>query len=109
MKKQYREDWEKKHLKNVKGMQREVTSDKKEHIEQGWYQVFAMVVQDQGGLIDRERGIRRASNIARALEARGPPWVMWNPLNQEIEFLNVKRGRKDTFTRSKEREVSGHQ
>ena len=106
-KKAYRQEWEITELKNVSGRQEEKTSDRKEQVEEGWYSCFAVLVQELGGLVDLPGAIRRATCLADSLEKRGPPWVVYNPDIQEVEFVKVKKRRRDTFARSKDRTIGG--
>ena len=104
---QYRAEWDARKLTNIKGTQGSKTSDKQADVSEGWYKPFAMVMIDQGALVDKEGATVRAVNICTKCESLGPPFVMYNKFSKAIEYLDTKRGSRSSFETSTNKEVSG--
>ena len=106
-KKAFREVWQARTYKNIRGTRLETTTDRKRDQKESWYRGFAMIVQEEGGLVDLAGAITRARRIALKCEARGPPFVMYNGWTEEINYMHIKQGSVDTFDRSKSEVLAG--
>jgi hypothetical protein len=58
----------------------------------GTYRNFWVIAEKEGGLMDRETGIRIATSICNSCEKRGPPAVMYDPIGKVLKFLHCEIG-----------------
>ena len=81
-KQRMRESFEAARLRNGTGRQQSTTTMARTDTKVGTYRNFWMVAEKEGGLMDRDEGIRIATNICSACEVAGPPAVMWIQLGR---------------------------
>jgi hypothetical protein len=105
-KKYFREQIKSARLLNVSGVQQTSTTETKKDVTVSWYKNWPMLIKGQGGQIDMPFALKAAANIARKCEQRGPPWVLFNPDSECLEYLDSKKGSQDCFTRSRSRSES---
>ena len=106
-KKYFREQIKSARLLNVSGVQQTSNTETKKDVTVSWYKNWPMLIKGQGGQIDMPFALKAAENIARKCQQRGPPWVLFNPDSECLEYLDSKKGSQDCFTRSRSRSESG--
>ena len=55
-----------------------------------------MIAETEGGLMDRDIGIRVATTICCGCEKRGPPAVMYDPASKMHKYLQCEVGMSDS-------------
>ena len=107
--KEHRDRWnmDRQKLKHTKRVLKDTTTDVKQEIKEGWYKPFAVIVQDQGYLVDPDGAMEAGKHICEAKQKRGPPYIMYNSESKRIEYLDTKQGVRDFFERSRTDTFSG--
>ena len=106
-KKAYREHWLHQRCKNVAAKAEVIEGEVKSDLKEGWYSNIHVMIKNQGGQIDINAATEAAMNVARECTRRGPPYVMWNAWSKRLEFLDIKKGTRDTYNRATTRTLSG--
>ena len=75
----FRANWKNLYMSNLQTKAQEKASDLTEDFTAGVFHNFWRIAQEEGGLMNRECGIQCATQICRTNEARGPPFVMYDP------------------------------
>jgi hypothetical protein len=96
--KQFRRDWHTARLKNSTTKATAIETDTKSDVKEGWYMNEDQICLEQGGQINLCNATLRTRNVVAYCTRKGPPYVLWNPITQTLEYLNMKRGIKDSFT-----------
>jgi hypothetical protein len=89
----FRQQWAdaRKHIKTAKGSVSSSSIKTKMDTKEAIYQPFAMMVKGEGGQVDLLGATKRAANIARKYEAKGPPFIMYNPDSEALEYMYGKK------------------
>ena len=95
---QFRRDWHTARLKNSTTKATAIETDTKSDVKEGWYMNEDQLCLEQGGQINLCNATLRTRNVVAYCTRKGPPYVLWNPITQTLEYLNMKRGIKDSFT-----------
>jgi hypothetical protein len=90
---EFRQQWAdaRKHVKTATGSVSSSSIKTKMDTKEAIYQPFAMMVKGEGGQVDLAGAIKRAANIARKYEAKGPPFIMYNPDSEALEYMYGKK------------------
>jgi hypothetical protein len=96
--KQFRRDWHTARLSNSTTKAMAIETDMKSDVKEGWYMNEDQICLEQGGQINLCNATLRTRNVVAYCTRKGPPYVLWNPITQTLEYLNMKRGIKDSFT-----------
>ena len=102
----FREALAAKKLKNLAAKEENIVECKESDTTVGTYENFWMIAQKEGGLMDREFGIRIATNICEHATKKGPPAVMWDPTGQCLKYLHCQLGKSDIQTRARKSVLS---
>ena len=94
-----REAFEASRLKNGTGRQQSETTMSHSETKIGTYRSFWVIAEKEGGLMDRDEGIRIATNICSACERTGPPAVMWDPAGKVLKYMHCEIGVSDAETK----------
>ena len=105
-KKAFRTEWDVR-VKNVTATKSLKEKDEKTDFKEGYYRTFTQLKESQGALVDSADATDAATNIANECLRRGAPYVMWNAWSKRLEFMDIKKGFRDSFTQTKERTFSG--
>ena len=89
-------------LANGKASQKNVSSSAESDTVVGTYRNFWVIVEKEGGLMDRDFGIRIATNICTHCETKGPPAFMWDPAAKCIKYLHAEMGKSDIQTKARQ-------
>ena len=82
--------------------QQNVSSSKESDTIVGTYLNFYMLSEKEGGLMDRDFGIKVASSIATACERKGPPALLWDPVAKCIKYLHCVIGKSEAETKMRQ-------
>ena len=100
-KRQFREMMNSQRLTNCTAKQEHTSSTSQSDTTIGTYRNFWVIAEKEGGLMDREWGMRIASNICAACERKGPPAYMWDAGAGCIKYLHAEVGHSDTQTKAR--------
>ena len=100
-KRQFREMINSQRLTNCTTKQEHTSSTSQSDTTIGTYRNFWVIAEKEGGLMDREWGMRIASNICAACERKGPPAYMWDPVAGCIKYLHAEVGHSDIQTKAR--------
>ena len=66
-----------------------------------------ILIQNLGGLIDKEKATAKAERLAKIKEQRGPPHVVYDPDEDDTLYYNPRIGLNNSNTKSSSQEYSG--
>jgi hypothetical protein len=94
-------------LKDCSGTQAHSTTDSRKKFTNGVYNFFWVIAQAEGGLMDRDTGIRCARNHCSKMEKRGPPFVMWDNDAGILKYMHFENGISEEYTKARQLLLSG--
>ena len=71
------------------------------------FKSFWRIAQDEGGLMDREAGIRVATSWCRGCEKVGPPLMMYDGQASIIRYLHVEQGTNESDKKLRNMTLTG--
>ena len=86
-------------LKNCNASQQNVTSSSQSDTMVGTYRNYWMIVEKEGGLLNKEFAMAVATNICKRCESKGPPAVMYDPAGEVVRYLHCELGVTDAQSR----------
>ena len=89
-------------LKNLTASTTSITTHSDTDTTVGTYQTFWKIAQDEGGLMDKEFGMRIATNICSACERKGPPACLWDAGAGVMKYLHCVMGVTELQTRTRQ-------
>ena len=101
-KKEYRDLILSQKLTNLKAGQINKNTLTTSDTQVGTYRNFWMLAEKEGGLMDREFGIKVAKNIAGKCEKAGPPAIMYDSAAGVVKYLHCETGKSDIQTRTRQ-------
>lgn len=66
----------------------------------GTYMDFGKVVEQFGVAYNKKRAIDRAFTYCKKCQDMGEPWIIWNGMSEDVDYLFVQRQYSETFSRS---------
>jgi hypothetical protein len=67
----------------------------------GTYRNFWVIAEKEGGLMDKETGMRAARSICSHCEKKGAPFLMWDEVAGLMKFLHCELGVSDVQTKTR--------
>ena len=101
-KKQFRDTIAAQRLKNHSAAVQSVSSSSEQDTTVGVYRNFWVIAEKEGGLMNRDFGIKVATSICSKCELKGPPALLWDPTAQCIKYLHCEVGKNEAQTRMRQ-------
>ena len=83
------------------------TEEANKTFKSGLLKNFWKIAESEGGLMDRDTGIRCSRNICKRNEARGFPFAQWDPESKIMKYMHFSSGISEEFTQARTLMLSG--
>jgi hypothetical protein len=100
-KRQFREMINSQKLVNPAASQQNISASAQADTKVGTYRNFWSIAEKEGGLMDRETGIRVAKSICTLCEKKGPPALMWDGAASIMKYLHCEVGVSDIQSKTR--------
>jgi hypothetical protein len=100
-KRKFREMINEQKLVNCTARQTNTTASAQADTKVGTYRNFWSIAEKEGGLMDRDFGVRVATSICTLCEKKGPPALMWDSVGSVMKYLHCEVGISDIQSKTR--------